>query len=230
MNEKGQFIILAAISLITAILVIAAIATNSGIRIRSSQEFFMPIPIINAVNDGGRILTVALARASWIYNETGLNFEVANNTAYSSLLGWINNFTEAHGGRGVSVYIMADLDFNWNGTASWWSNSTGLLIIYAPSIGFPELRLNLAIGIILSNLNVVDGVGFNVTAIDVHRNVGVPIKLVSLKVDGTPIITWDYRYFGLGVNGYYFSSINPVSKIEAYFEFQGILVRLYWEG
>ena len=225
-KDRGQFIILAAIALITAILVVAATATNSGFRIRQSQEFLVSIPLMNALDDGYRALIVALSRASWTYNASSYDYVVANNTAYLYLLDWTKNFSEAHGGRGVNAYITSDVDFQWSDGTIWWSNSSGLLIVNAPSAGIPELRVNLAAGVILFDLTLINN-GFNITAFDLYRNVGVSVRLISLKINDSPVISWDYQYFGFGLNGYYNINIPPpISKIEAYFEYNGILVRV----
>ena len=228
-KDRGQFIILAAIALITAILVVAATATNSGFRIRQSQEFLVSIPLMNALDDGYRALIVALSRASWTYNTSSYDYVVANNTAYLYLLNWTKNFSEAHGGRGVNAYITSDVDFQWwsNGTM-WWSNSSGLLIVNAPSLGIPQFRINLVAGLILSNLNIVDNVGFNITAFDAYRDIGVSVRLISLKINGSSISSWSYQYFGSGINGYYINfPITSNSELEAYFEYNGILVRVH---
>lgn len=226
-KSRGQFVILAAIALITAILVVAATATNSGIRIRRSQEFLVSIPIMNAIDDSYRALIVALSYASWTYNDSSYNYIVANNTAYLYLLSWTKNFSEAHGGRGVNAFITSSADFQWFNGSVWWSSSSGLLIINAPSAGVPELRINLAVGVILFDLNVIDNLGFNITAFDVYRGVGVPVRLISLKINGFPVSSWNYQYFGSGLNGYYNNTITSTSILEAYFEYNGILVRVY---
>lgn len=227
-KDRGQFIILAAIALITTILVIAATATSSGLRIRSSQELSTSIPLLNAIDDSRRALTVALSYASWIFNASGYDRALANNTSHTYLLGWTNNFSELHGGRGINTYISSRVDFQWwsNGTV-WWSNSSGLLIVNAFSSGVPELKADLVVGVILSNLSIVDNLGFNITALDAYRNVGISIRLVSLKVDNATVSSWSYQYFGSGLNGFYNNTITSTSILEAYFEYNGILVRVY---
>ncbi|RLE51151.1 MAG: hypothetical protein DRJ20_02540 [Candidatus Methanomethylicota archaeon] len=247
MNKKGQLVILASVSLMITIIIMAAVVTAGELRIRRSQEVSFPVSLFNAVDDAPRALTVALSLASEVYMNTR-DINEANETAFAYLSSWVNDFTKAYSGKGVIAYFTYRIDFEWDNTEPpWRSIIIANLTVKAEPIGFNYLKLNYTVGLLVINPNVIVSVigkksridAFNVTVIDVSKNMGVPVSILKLalsrQVPGQgrgPIIRHlYYYYYGSGING--FKDLTPrsqviiVEEVYAYFKYNGIIVGVH---
>ncbi|MCS7386129.1 MAG: hypothetical protein NDF55_05265 [archaeon GB-1867-005] len=239
MNKRGQLVILASVSLMIAIIAMAAIVTAGDLRIRRSQEVSFPVSILNAVDDAPRALTAALSLASEVYMNTG-DLDEANETASAYLSSWIENFTAAYSGKGVVAYFTFNIDFQWyDPEPPWLSIITANLTVKAEPLGFYALKLNYTVGLLVINPNVVVSVvgkkidAFNVTVIDVFKNMGVPVSIIKIDIikkptgEGLelPIRKLHYYYYGSGINGFGDFIPKGVSKeIYAYLKYNGVIV------
>ncbi len=244
MNKRGQLVILASVSLMIAIIAMAAIVTAGDLRIRRSQEVSFPVSILNAVDDAPRALTAALSLASEVYMNTG-DLDEANETASAYLSSWIENFTAAYSGKGVVAYFTYNIDFQWDDPEPpWLSIITANLTVKAEPLGFYTLKLNYTIGLLVVNPSLSvneNGIieAFNVTVIDASKNMGVPVSIIKMDIIrkptgeglGPPIKQLYYYYYGSGING--FGDFTPraqgikIDKIYAYLKYNGIIVGVY---
>lgn len=240
--KEGQFTILSSMAFITVILMVSAFIAISNLRVMMVDEPHLN-PVSNILQDAPKALTVSLIRATQTCYNTFLDngdlenaIEVAEQEALTFLEYWSKNVTEAFIGRGLQAHFNIQLDFQWDESEEnqWYSLINGRLKINASAIGYSLKEFSLMLGLKITYIEVEDGknVKITVTAIYLNKNVGVPVNLKRLEIDGRYIhIIKDHNYYGNGLNEFIVRKprkIGEIDIIEAYFEYNGIIVRVYW--